>query len=496
MEKPGGTRAPPQPTIPVDEDGRATSFRPFTASSPHMLAFHLAWLSLFSNFFSTFSIPPLLPVIRHDLGLTPEDIGRAGIASFAGAILSRFVMGPVCDAVGPRVASASLSLLTAPFVLSAGLVTGPGSFILVRFLVGFSIANFVSNQFWISSMFAPSVVGLANGVSAGWANVGSGLTQLVMPLVFHLLTNAFHVSSHTAWRASFVVPALFQTMTAFLVLSFGQDMPRGTFRQHKPIQPQPHQANHFHTVNNFHDKNPNSNFNSNNNNGDDDDDSIWAVLWNGLSNYRGWILALTYGYSFGAELTTDNVIAGYFYERFGVGVQTAGVLAALFGTANCISRPMGGVVSDEMGRRFGMRGRLWALWVTQTAAGVACVALGRAGSLSVAATVVCCFGLLVQAAAGMTFGIVPFVSKRSLGVVSGLTGSGGTTGAVVMQLLLFSGSQRFSKETGISLMGLMIIAFTLPIALVRFPRLGGMFRGPSLVGQEVSSEEHYRLLPR
>lgn len=58
---------------------------------------------------------------------------------------------------------------------------------------------------------------------------------------------------------------------------------------------------------------------------------------------------------------------------------------------------------------------------------------------------------------------------RSLGVISGMTGSGGTVGAVVTQLLLFSGS-KFSKQTSISLMGMMMIVCTLPITLIYFPQ--------------------------
>lgn len=84
-------------------------------------------------------------------------------------------------------------------------------------------------------------------------------------------------------------------------------------------------------------------------------------------------------------------------------------------------------------------------------------------------------------------------------MVSGITGSGGTVGAVITQLLLFSGS-KFSKQTGISLMGIMMIVCTLPISLIYFPQSGGMFCGPSygfddrLKGPETGETNHYRLL--
>jgi NNP family nitrate/nitrite transporter-like MFS transporter len=35
----------------------------------------------------------------------------------------------------------------------------------------------------------------------------------------------------------------------------------------------------------------------------------FAIIKAAVSNYRTWILAMTYGYSFGVELTVDNVIS-------------------------------------------------------------------------------------------------------------------------------------------------------------------------------------------
>ncbi|KAM0022652.1 putative major facilitator superfamily, MFS transporter superfamily [Helianthus debilis subsp. tardiflorus] len=444
-------------SIAVDSGHKATEFRPLSLSSPHMRAFHLAWLSLFTCFFSTFSIPPLLPIIRQDLNLSPSDVGTAGIAAFAGSIISRLVMGPACDVFGPRLASATLSLATAPILLSAAFISTPLHFILLRFFVGFSLANFVANQFWMSSMFSRCTVGLANGVAAGWANVGSGVTQLVMPFIFSVLNTYFDLTQSVSWRTALVVPAVFQALMAIMVLAYGQDLPDGSYR-------------------NIRKREKNSK-----------DDAI-GVFLNGIKNYRGWVLGLTYGYCFGVELTMDNIIAEYFYDRFGVNLETAGVIAASFGFANWVSRPTGGIVSDKLGKRFGMRGRLWGLWVVQTVAGVMCLWLGEVKSLWGSIAVMCGFSFFVQAASGLTFGVVPFVSKRSMGVISGMTGSGGTVGAVVTQLLLFSGSTKFSTQTGISLMGVMMIISTLSLTTIYFPQWGGMLCGPS------SEHQHCQLL--
>ncbi|MBA0605891.1 hypothetical protein Godav_018423 [Gossypium davidsonii] len=453
--EPSSPRKPHLSSLPLDSENKATEFHPFSTSTPHMLAFHLAWLSLFSCFFSTFSIPPLIPIMRQNLNLSAADVGTAGTAAFVGSIFSRLAMGPVCDLVGPRIASAALSLITAPIVLATAFISSPTSFILVRSLIGFCLANFVANQFWMSSLFSTSVVGLANGFAAGWANMGAGVAQLTMPLLYSFV-KSFNVPENTAWRVIFVVPATFQAITAIMVLIYGQELP---CKESIKVSNKPKE-------------------------------SFLRLLFNGLMNYRGWILGLIYGCCFGVEMTMDNIVAQYFYYRFGVNLQVAGTIAACFGLTNWFARPMGGVVSDQIAKLFGVRGRLWGLWAVLTVAGLLCVLMGRANSVAGSIGVMCMFSVFVQAASGLTFGIVPFVSKRSLGVISGMTGSGGTVGAVVTQLLLFSGD-KFSTQTSISVMGLMMIICTLPISLIYFPQWGGMFCTPN---ETSIDEEDYSLL--
>ncbi|XP_073108630.1 probable high-affinity nitrate transporter 2.4 isoform X2 [Elaeis guineensis] len=367
--------------LPVDEESKATELRVFSFAGPHMRAFHLAWLSLFSCFFSTFAAPPLLPVLRATLSLSPSDVSAAGVASVSGAIIARLAMGPACDLVGPRRALVAASLLTAtPAIVAAAAVSSPAGFILLRFLSGLSLSNFVANQCWMSSMFSPCVVGLANALCAGWANMGSAAAQLLMPLAYSLLLRLGAAPSTTC-RVTLLLPAALQVAAALAVLAFGQDFPvEGKIMSRLDKK--------------------------------DRNSDVWRVLGGGLGNYRGWILGMTYAYSYGVELTMENILAGYFYERFGLGMEAAGVVACCFGAANAVSRPGGGMVSDAMGRRFGMRGRLWSLWAVQTLGGLLGVLLGRVGTLEASMAVMFLLAVFVQAAAGLAFGVVPFVSKR------------------------------------------------------------------------------------
>jgi MFS transporter, NNP family, nitrate/nitrite transporter len=80
-----------------------------------------------------------------------------------------------------------------------------------------------------------------------------------------------------------------------------------------------------------------------------------------------------------------------------------------------------------------------------------------------------------------------FSECRSLGLISGMTGGGGSLGAVITQLIFFHGS-KYSTEDGIFYMGIMIIACTLPIILIHFPQWGGILRGPK---SDYTAEDYY-----
>ena len=62
------------------------------------------------------------------------------------------------------------------------------------------------------------------------------------------------------------------------------------------------------------------------------------------------------------QLALDNALAPFFENNFGFGITKAANLAAIFGMMNFFARPLAGLISDLMARRFGMRGRLWWLF--------------------------------------------------------------------------------------------------------------------------------------
>ena len=167
----------------------------------------------------------------------------------------------------------------------------------------------------------------------------------------------------------------------------------------------------------------------------------------GILNYRMWIFTVTYGFCFGVELVIDNILAGYFYSQFSLNLIDAGRIASYSGLMNVCSRASGGLISDLFARRWGMRGRLWWLWFVQTAGGAVCLAFGfQTSHLGNATATMVIFSYLVQAACGATYGVVPFISKRSLGTVSGFVGAGGNTIAAIIQYIFFTNTQATTPE--------------------------------------------------
>ena len=93
-------------------------------------------------------------------------------------------MGWLCDRIGPRKTHTWLLILGSLPVMGIGLAHDYTSFLIFRLAIGMIGSSFVVTQYHTSVMFAPNVVGTANAAAAGWGNLGGGVTQMAMPLLF------------------------------------------------------------------------------------------------------------------------------------------------------------------------------------------------------------------------------------------------------------------------------------------------------------------------
>ena len=436
----------------------------FSFDRPHHLSFHMSWLGFFISFVSTFAAAPMIPVIREDLGLTKPQLGNAGLAAVTGTIICRVLMGTVCDIIGPRLGLSVILLATAPFCFAMALVQGFPGFLICRLGIGLGLATFVACQFWMSCMFNSKCVGLANATAAGWGNLGGGVTQFLMPGIYAICYSATNSRAFTAWRWAYIFPGMCHTVVGLMVMYLGQDLPDGNYK--------------VLTTSGALEKK-----------------SSMKVNLIGMKNYRMWCMVATYGFCFGVELTMNNIVAGYLFDQFGVSLSVAGVLASCYGLMNLFARSVGGIISDWSSTRFGMRGRLWTLWSTQTLEGVLCIFMGLSkDNLGATIAFMVFFSICVQASEGASYGIVPFISRRALGVVSGFIGAGGNAGATISTALFFTKDSIETYE-GLQYLGYTVIGVTALVIPIHFPMWGSMFFPASKTATEEDYYIHNEFTP-
>jgi len=390
--------------VDPNQDDKATEIKLCNFKRPHMRAFHCSWWSFFIAFFIWFAIAPLLSEIRTTLDLDKQQIWNSSIASVAGTIFMRFLLGPLCDKFGSRVLFTVVLCVASIPTACTGLVNSATGLTVLRLFIGIAGGTFVMCQYWTSRMFTKEVVGTANALVGGWGNLGGGVTQLVMgSLLFPLFKIFFDGNAEKAWRTVSVVPAVIAFATGVTVYFISDDAPKGQYYELKKHGNMPQV-------------------------------SAAASFRDGALNFNTWILFVQYACCFGVELTMNNAAALYFTDRFGQSTESAAAIASIFGWMNLFARGMGGFFSDFANRRFGMRGRLWAQTILLAFEGAFVLVFANSNTLAGSIVVMVFFSLFVQAAEGSSFGIVPYVNPPATGSISGIVGAGGNTGAVMFGL--------------------------------------------------------------
>ena len=306
-------------------ESKATRISLFSQKTPQMRTFHLTWFAFFLAFFGWFGIAPLMVIVRDDLGLTKAQVGNTIIASVAITIVARLAIGWLCDRIGPRLAYSGLLVIGSIPVMSIGLAQSYETFLLFRLAIGVIGASFVITQYHTSVMFAPNVIGTANATTAGWGNLGGGVTQMVMPLVLAGVL-MFGVGETFGWRVAMVIPGIALLLVGIAYYFFTQDCPEGNYAQLRAEGRMPPAS------------------------------AASGTFLEAIADYRVWTLFIIYGACFGVELTINNIAALYFHDRFELSVTTAGLIAGLFGLMNIFARTYGRNAGRQSGNQDRVKG--------------------------------------------------------------------------------------------------------------------------------------------
>lgn len=388
-----------------------TKLNIFSAKGIQMRTFHITWLAFFFCFFAWFGIAPLMPLVKKQLGLTKSQIGNIQIASVSATIIARLIVGRLVDKFGPRLIYTWLLALCSIPVMCIGLSDSYGSFLLMRLAIGLIGASFVITQFHTSVMFAPNIKGTANATAGGFGNAGGGATNFFMPLIAAGLVGAGLVSTENSWRVAMIVPGVMLLVMAYLYWKKTKDLPQGNYAD--VIRPEEEKGNTFMIA---------------------------------LKDYRTWILTIAYAACFGVEITVDNFAALHFHDKFSANLALAGILASIFGWINIFARPLGGIVADKIGLRYGFNGKTLLLSVLLLLEGAGIILFAASGMLLPAIVMMFFFGLSLKMANGATYSLVPFVNPKAVGSVAGIVGAGGNVGAMLIGFLFKYQSVQVTKD--------------------------------------------------
>ena len=417
----------------MDFKNKATRINLFSLGSPQMRAFHLTWFAFFLCFFGWFGVVPLMKGengVIATLGLTPAQVGNTVIAAVFITIFARLGIGAILDRFGARITYTWLLILGSLPVMLIGLSQNYTHFLIARLLIGVIGAGSVITQYHTSVMFAPNIVGTANATTAGWGNLGGGVTQAVMPLILAAVLT-FGAEPLFGWRVAMVIPGVALFLTGIAYYFFTQDAPGGNYAELRAKGEMPTREAHK------------------------------GAFWEAAKDPRVVALFFIYAACFGVELTINGTAALYFFDRFGLNVATAGLVASLFGLMNIFARSLGGIFSDKLNQQRGLKGRVQFLFACLFLEGIALMFFSQLGALAFAIPILIVFSLFVQMSEGATYSIVPYINKRALGPVAGIVGAGGNFGAV-MAGFLFKGQMPFEQAyliVGALVLGCSFLAF-------------------------------------
>lgn len=450
--------------------------------SGNIRTLHLTWMAFFITFVVWFNHAPLMVAIRDTLGLDDQQVKTLLILNVALTIPARIVVGMLVDKYGPKIMFSMLLGISSFICFFFAIADSFEQMAVARFMLGFVGAGFVIGIRMISEWFPAKQVGLAEGIYGGWGNFGSAAAAMSLP------TLALLYGGENGWRYAIATTGAIALVYAFIYYNSVSDTPKGStyFKPKKSgamevtskgdfflyiimtiplyaalalltwklsptgvsLLSQPvayaiyvglialflYQVYHIYQVNK----------------------DIFTTEVPEIHRYsfkQVAVLDLAYLATFGSELAVVSMLPLYFSDTFDISAVQAGLLASGFAFMNLVSRPVGGLFSDRLGRK-----KTLTICITGLAIGY--VVLGMITPewllvFAVLATMACSF--FVQAGEGAVFAVVPLVQRRLTGQIAGMAGAYGNVGAVsFLTVLSFVSAQTF----------FFVIAATAVIALI------------------------------
>lgn len=429
--------------------------------SGNIRTLHLTWMAFFITFVVWFNHAPLMVAIRDTLGLDDQQVKTLLILNVALTIPARIVVGMLVDKYGPKIMFSMLLGISSFLCFFFAIADSFEQMAVARFMLGFVGAGFVIGIRMISEWFPAKQVGLAEGIYGGWGNFGSAAAAMTLP------TLALMYGGDNGWRYALATTGAIALVYAFIYYNSVSDTPKGStyFKPKKSgamevtskgdfflyilmsiplyaalalltwkLSPSGvellsqgitdavyiglvalfgYQVYHIYQVNK----------------------DVFTKTVPEIHRYKFKqvaVLDLAYLATFGSELAVVSMLPLYFSDTFDISAVQAGLLASGFALMNLVSRPVGGLFSDKLGRK-----RTLTICISGLAVGYMVLGMITPEWLlvfAVLATMACSF--FVQAGEGAVFAVVPLVQRRLTGQIAGMAGAYGNVGAVTFLTVL------------------------------------------------------------
>ena len=262
--------------------------------------------------------------IRKEFNLTEVQFGWLTAIAILNGSIWRLLFGIATDRFGGRRVFTALILAT---IVPSYLVSQATSYyelLFYAFLVGLAGNAFSVGIAWNSAWFPRQQQGLALGIF-GAGNVGASVTKFIGPFLIATIPVAGYYGGWIpgGWR---FVPFLYCVMLAMLAVAMWFGSPK---HDHMPGKGR-----------------------------------SMAEMLRPLNNVRVWRFSLYYVVVFGAYVALSVWLPKYYVDVYGLQLQSAALLTALFIFPASLLRPLGGWLSD----RFGARRVMYWVFGTMTVA--------------------------------------------------------------------------------------------------------------------------------